>query len=166
MLEPARRRTWALAGKGWVQKTWARRGRLSAISGITVSPVRRRLGLYFKIHRQNILWPQALEFITLVHRALQRKLILVLDRYNVHRKAVRVLLEKHPGWFEPEWLPAHAPELNPDEGVWRHGKYEDLGNFIPDDLDHLERELVVALEGQGKRQELLTSYFRRPRLDL
>jgi len=90
----------------------------------TVSPVRHRLGLHFQIHDQNINFERVIEFITLLHRHLRGKFILVLDRYSAHRKAVRLLQEEHPDWFEVEWLPAYAPDLV--EMVWNHSKYSDL----------------------------------------
>jgi len=58
-----------------------------------------------------------------------------LDRYSAHRKAVRLLQD----WFEVEWLPAYAPDLNPVEMVWNHSKYSDLANFIPEDVDDLHQ---------------------------
>lgn len=54
MLQPVVRRTWAPTGQTPIQYSWDRRDRLSAISAITVSPVRRRFGIYFHIYSQNI----------------------------------------------------------------------------------------------------------------
>ncbi|MGB2997459.1 MAG: transposase [Phycisphaerae bacterium] len=85
---------------------------------------------------------------------------LVLDRYSVHRKAVRRLREEHPDRFEPEWHPAYAPELNPAEQIWNHSKSVQLANFIPDDVDHLHREVAKSLRRQRHSQSLLRSFFR------
>ena len=166
MLQPVRRRTWAPRGHTPVQKSWDRRDRLSVGAALTVSPRRRRMGLYFRIHSHNIRFGEAIELITLVHRHLRRRFILVLDRYNVHRKAVRLLREKHPAWFDAEWLPAYAPELNPVEQVWNHSKYSDLANFIPDDVDHLQRELDGSIRGQCCNVGLLRSFFKHAGLSL
>jgi len=166
MLQPVRRRTWAPRGHTPVQKSWDRRDRLSVGAALTVSPRRRRMGLYFRIHSHNIRFGEAIELITLVHRHLRRRFILVLDRYNVHRKAVRLLREKHPAWFDAEWLPAYAPELNPVEQVWNHSKYSDLANFIPDDLDHLQREVDGSIRGQRCHSDLLRSFFKHAQLRL
>ena len=38
-----------------------------------------------------------------------------LPKLSADRKAVRVLQQAHPDWFEVKWLPACAPELNPVE---------------------------------------------------
>jgi len=48
-----------------------------------------------------------------------------------YRKAVPVLQGAHPDWFEVEWLPAYAPELNAVEMVWNHSDCGVPANFIP-----------------------------------
>ncbi|MFO7901001.1 MAG: transposase [Planctomycetota bacterium] len=149
-----------------LRKSWGRHERLSVEAALTISPERRRVGLYFRIHSHNIRFRQTMEFITLVHRHLRRKFILVLDRLNVHRKAVRLLLEKHPDWFEPAWLPAYAPELNPVEQVWNRSKYSHLANFIPHDIDHLECELDDSLQRQRSATVLLRGFFKHAGLSL
>jgi len=97
---------------------------------------------------------------------LRRKVIVVMDRYSAPRKAVRVLQAAHPDWFEVEWLPAYAPDLNPVEMVWKHAKYADLANFIPDDVDDLHRAVTDSLKDVGRNPALLRSFFRRPLLAL
>ena len=64
-------------------------------------------------------------FLRALQQALGRKFIVILDRYSVHCKAVRLLREKHPDWFSTEC----APELNPAEQVWNHSKCIDLAFY-------------------------------------
>lgn len=54
MLQPLRRRTWAPAGQTPVQNAWDRHDRLSAMSMLTVTPQRRRLGYHFSLWEHNI----------------------------------------------------------------------------------------------------------------
>lgn len=166
MLQPVVRRTWAPKGETPILSSWDRHDRLSVITGITVSPVRHRFGLYFRVHSQNITFEQVGEFITLLHQQLRRKFILVLDRFSAHRKAVRLLWEAHPDWFEVEWLSAYAPELNPVEMVWNHSKYGDLANFIPEDVNDLRRAVTTSLEGTRKQTQLIHSFFQYAGLKL
>jgi len=166
MLQPVRRRTWAPRGQTPIQKSWDRHDRLSAISALTVPPCRRRLGLCFRIHSHNIRFGQVIEFLTLLHRRVRRRFILVIDRYSSHRKALRLLGEEHPGGFDVEWLPSYAPELNPVEQVWNHSKYSDLANFIPDDIDHLHKELANSIRDQCSHLDLLRSFFKHAQLKL
>lgn len=166
MLQPVVRRTWAPKGQTPIQYSWDRHDRLSGIVALTVSPVRQRLGLYFQLHRCNINFELVMVFITLLHRQLRRKFILVLDRYSSHRKAVRLLQAQHPDWFEVEWLPSYAPDLNPVEMVWNHTKYADLANFIPEHLDDLQQSVTTSIEQTRTKTHLLRSFFRHAKLEL
>ena len=62
--------------------------------------------------------------------------------------------------------PSYAPDLNPTEQVWNHGKYSDLANFIPDNIEHLEAEVTKSFEGQRENHELLQSFFTHAGLEL
>ena len=166
MLQPVVRRTWAPKGQTPIQYSWDRHDRLSVICSITVSPIRWCLGVYFQIHRNNITFEEVMEFLTYLHRHLRRKFILVLDRLSAHRKAVRLLREKHPDWFEVEWLPAYAPDLNPVEGVWCHTKYADLANYIPEDIDDLEVQVERSIDKKRSLWSLLRSFFKHAGLNL
>lgn len=166
MLQPVVRRTWAPKGQTPIQYSWDRHDRLSVITAITVSPVRQRLGLYFRIHRHNVTFVEVMAFLSLLHHSLRRKFIVVLDRLSAHRKAVRLLQAAHPDWFEVAWLPAYAPELNPVEMVWNHTKYADLANFIPEDVDDLDHAVTVSLDHTRTQGQLIRSFFQYARLEL
>ncbi len=166
MLQPVVRRTWAPKGETPIQYSWDRHDRLSVISAITLSPVRQRLGLYFHIHSHNVTFVEVMAFLTLIHRRLCRKFIVVLDRLNAHRKGVRLLQAAHPDWFEVVWLPAYAPELNPVEMVWNRTKYTDLANFIPDDVGALHQAVTASLNKTRTQQDLIRSFFQHARLEL
>lgn len=90
----------------------------------------------------------------------------MLDRYSAHRKAVRPLQAQRPDWFEVEWLPAYAPNLNPVEVVWNHTKYADLANFIPEHLDDLEKSVTLSLQKTRTTTHLLRLFFRHAELRL
>jgi len=166
MLQPVVRRTWAPKGQTPIHYSWDRHDRLSTIAAITMSPQHQRFGLYFEVHDHNIRFDDVMVFITELHRCLRRKFILVLDRYSAHRKAVRLLQERHPDWFEVEWLPAYAPDLNPVEMVWNHTKYGDLANFLPDDVDHLREAITDSLESTRSQVHLFRAFFRHAGLEL
>lgn len=166
MLQPNRTRTWAPRGETPIQHAWDRRDRLSVIAAISISPVRHRLGLHEEIHEHNICEPLMDAFLHALHRQLQRRIILVWDRLNVHRSARAHLERRHGDWFEFEWLPAYAPELDPVEQCWNHAKCTDLANFVPDDIDQLHDALSASLDRQRRNPDLLRSYFQFAGLDL
>ena len=53
-LTPVVRRTYAPRGRTPIVEAWHRKGRVSAISAVTVSPVRRRPGLEFRLLADNL----------------------------------------------------------------------------------------------------------------
>jgi len=122
--------------------------------------------LHFHIQRKNVTGEDAKRFLVELHRAIRRPLLVVWDRWNVHRKAARIYKERFGARIHFEWLPAYAPELNPEEAVWNRTKYGDLSNFIPDDIDHLEAEVVRSLRKSRTLSSRLRSFFRRTGLKL
>ena len=164
MLQPLCRRTWAPRGETPIQRAWDRHDRLSAIGAITVSPQRRRLGLFFRVHGHNIRAPDIVSFLRQLHRQVGRPIIVVWDRSSVHRSAAKQLA--HCKWLKVEWLPAYAPKLNPVEAVWTHTKYSDLANYVPNDVDELYDEVGNSLNDLHFTETLLRSCFHWAKLDL
>lgn len=144
--------------------SWDRHDRLSVIAGLSVAPRRHRIGLYFEMHDQNITAEEVTAFLLGIRRRLRRDLIVVMDRWAVHRKTARHLADDRR--FKFEWLPSYAPDLNPVEQVWSHTKYSDLANYIPDNLLDLEVEAEGSLEDTRCCPRLLRSFFHGAELDL
>jgi len=163
MLQPLVRRTWAPQGQTPVMYSWDRHDRLSVIAGLSLSARRRRIGLYFAVHEKNVKAQEAEAFLRQLQRSLGKKLIVVMDRWAVHRKVARMLAGDER--FRIEWLPPYAPDLNPVEHVWNHTKYGDLANYVPDDLLDLELELECSIDQTRKRPELLRSFFHAAELE-
>lgn len=166
MLQPLCRRTWAPRGQTPIQYALDRRDRLSAIAALSISPSRQRLGLYYHWYPHNIRTPQVVQFLRDLHRHLPRKIILVWDRWSVHRSTARVFQNQGCEWLECEWLPAYAPDLDPVEAVWNFTKYTDLSNFVPDDISHLESAMQTSFQQQAVDSARKQSYFRYAELKL
>jgi transposase len=166
MLQPVVRRTWAPRGQTPIQYSWDRRDRLSAISAITVSPQCHRVGLYFDICDHNIVTDDFETFVETVLRRLRRPIILVMDRWQVHRAGALRLLRRFPTRVEIEWLPAYAPDLNPVEQIWNRTKYTDLSNYVPNDIVSLGREVARSIRHTRSQHVLLRSFFRHCGLGL
>lgn len=171
MLQPLVRRSWAPRGQTPILRCWDRRDRLSVIGAITVPPSRERHGLsaVFRIHTRNVKTPEATEFLRVLDRHVRRPLIVVLDRLNVHRAAVRRwLASRRPGApkASAEWLPSYAPDLNPAEQLWNNGKRVDLANLAPTDRDDLRGHVRRSLIRQRCSPDLLASAFDHAGLPL
>lgn len=163
MLTPTVRRTLAPRGKTPVLRSWDRHDRISAISALTVSPSRRRLGLSFRLlpDDANVHGEDTVDFLRELRRQLPVPMTVFGDRGNVHdrSKAVRAYLDEHPA-IETVPLPGYTPEANPDEGVWGYTKYGRLANFAPEDTGELRAALVGELGRLHRRPRLLASFIR------
>ena len=136
------------------------------MAALTLAPQRCRIGLYFHVHDHNIHAEDVISFVRALHRQLRRPIILICDRLNVHRSAVKTLLVAGSPWLHVEWLPSYAPDLNPVEALWSHTKYSDLANFLPDDVQHLETAVVESLRDQCYEHQLKRSFFQAAELAL
>ena len=166
MLQPVVRRTWAPRGETPVLNCWDRHDRLSAISAVSLSPQRRRLGLYFDLVDHNIVTDDFVQFVVHLVRCIGRPIILVLDRWPVHRAGARRPKARFGRRIHIEWLPAYAPELNPTEQVWNHTKYADLANFVPDDVLELGQAVANSIRTKRHNQSLLRSFFQHAQLNI
>jgi transposase len=139
---------------------WQRHDRISVISGISVSPRRRRFGLYLHCHLKNIRQPQVCDFLRHVLRHLRGPVILLWDRATIHQgPALRALSAAFPR-LRIEYFPTYAPELNPDESVWAMTK-QHLANGRPDSIPELQAQLLASLTGIRRSQRTLRGCITR-----
>jgi transposase len=62
-----------------------------------------------------------------------------------------------------ERLPGYAPELNPDEGIWKHLKCVELKNVCwPKPLSELRVELRRAKERLRHKRGVILGCIRQP----
>jgi transposase len=158
-LTPVVRRTWAQRGMTPILRHNFRRGHLSVISGLTVSPRNQRLGLVYRVHTRSIDGELARSFLRELMRRLRGPVIVVWDNLGTHKgAALQELCARQPR-LHLEYLPAYAPDLNPDEGIWNHAK-RDLANGTVNDLPELSRKLTEALERTRRSKQRLYGCFK------
>lgn len=147
-------KTWAPCGCTPVLRHCYRRDKISAISGVSVSPQRQHLGLYCQLWFGNIGQEEVCVFLRHLLRHLSGPVIALLDNSNTHRgEPLDELLRQHAR-LHIEHFPSYAPDLNPDEGVWSLAK-RDLANGCPHDLDELMKDLVRSIGHTQKSQPRL-----------
>ena len=165
MLTPTVARTWAPCGQTPCLRHSQRHDRISVISGISLSPTRCRVGLYYQWYHHNIRDVQAVAFLRHLLRHLRGPVVLVWDNLGVHRsQLVRAFCRRVPR-LQLEFLPAYAPELNPDEGVWRLTKRR-LANHCPVDRGALARGVLRALKALRRSPTRLWSCITHAHLRL
>jgi hypothetical protein len=144
MLSPPVLRTWAPVGRTPVLRHSYRRERLSVIGGLSVSPVRQRLGLYFQIYPWNVTAVEVVQCLAELLRHLRGKVIVVWDGGSIHRDRKVVEFCRQHRRLHLERFPAYAPELNPEEYVWTQSKRK-VGNTCPKSRNELLDLVVDAL---------------------
>ena len=143
LLIPSVRKTWSPVGQTPLVHHRYRHDRISAISGIAVSPKRVHCSLYCHLYEDNIQGDDVAFFLRHLLRQIPGHLIVLLDNGKPHRgDAVEELLAR-TSRLHMEPFPSYAPELNPDEGVWHHLKHR-LANGRPD----TQAELMSVLSDE------------------
>ena len=130
------------------------------MGSLTVSPARNRCGLYAEFLSgrgvdQNVL----IAHFRRLRRTLRNPLVVVLDNLNLHKgKLLRRWCER-VGDVHLEYLPPYAPDLNPVEAVWGHGKCVTAAGRLVDDAEQLEQLAREAI-GAANEQQLLFGFIR------
>jgi len=138
------RQTWAPRGETPIHHHRYTREKVSAISGISVSPRRQQLGLYFDYQTTNYTQNDVCTFLRHLLLHLRQNVIVVWDNGTIHKgEPIRELCRQFPR-LHLESFPPYAPELNPDEGVWRQTKRQ-LSNSRPDDVHELAAAVLGCL---------------------
>lgn len=157
-LLPAAVATYAPVGQTPVLPEMLTRDHLSAISAVT--PEGR---LHMQVYEEAITGAHVVRFLEHLGRHLPgRKFTLFWDGAPIHRsRVVQQFLALAPaGRFRVEPLPAYAPDLNPDEGVWDHLKDDDLANVSCLDLRGLRVEIRGATQRLQRHPEVVRGFFR------
>lgn len=155
-LLPAVVRTYAPSGRTPVLRVPLSWEHLSTISAIT--PDGR---LFIMVGDKAIDGQAIVRFVKHLLRHIQGKLLVIWDGLPAHRgqtvkdflsngAAARVHLER---------LPSYAPDLNPDEGIWRHLKYVELRNVCCHDLSELRIHLRQAVARLRHNPDVILACF-------
>jgi DDE superfamily endonuclease len=114
-------RTWAPQGQTPIHRhRQGRRDKISVISGISVSPSRHRLALYYLLFYDNIGQDEVCVFLRELLRHLRGPVIVLLYNSSTHKgKPIEQVLGRHLR-LRIEYFPSYAPQLNPDKasGLW------------------------------------------------
>ncbi len=97
-------------------------------------------------------------------RQVPGKLLVIWDGSPIHRgQAVKDFLASGAASrLQLERLPGYAPDLNPDEGIWKHLKYVELKNVCCPSLSELRKELRKAKERLRHKKHVILGCIRQP----
>jgi transposase len=165
LLIPTVRKTWAPRGQTPVCRHPFRREKVSAISAVTVSPRKKRVGLYFCLHETNFRCADVAAFVRHLLRHLRGHVFLLWDNAGIHRGVEVKTLRQRYRRLHVVPLPAYAPELNPDEGVWGYAKRA-LSNGGRSDTDVLRTEVRRVMRHLRRSPRLIRGFIRHSGLPL
>jgi transposase len=153
-------RTYAPVGQTPILHEHLTRDHLSVISAITME------GKLLMMEQERAFKsPDVVRFLKHLLRQIPGKLLIIWDGSPIHRgRAVKEFLAS--GAVEDrlklEQLPGYAPDLNPDEGVWKHLKYVELKNLCCQSLSELRIELRKAKERLRHKKDVILGCIRQP----
>jgi transposase len=97
------------------------------------------------------------EFLKKLHRQVKGKLMVIWDGAKIHQG--QVLKDYLSGgaakWLHLERLPAYAPDLNPDEGVWNYLKRVELANTCSQNLSELYLRIQDAARRLRRKRKVI-----------
>lgn len=156
-LLPGAVRTYAPSGQTPILKTPCRYEHLSVISAIT--PDGR---LFTWTQTKAVDGASIVRFLKHLLNHIDGKLLLIWDGLPAHRsRTVKAFLTAGAAKrLHLERLPAYAPDLNPDEGVWNYLKHVELANVCCHTLDDLRLQLRQAIVRLRRKPHIIQSFFR------
>jgi transposase len=124
---------------------------LSAISGVKLD------GRLFLQVRKASYASAVVGFLRVLLRKISSPILLIWDGSAIHRaKEIKAFLKRGvTRRLHLEQLPGYAPDLNPDEEIWKYLKRVELENVCCTDLDHLHQELIRARERLRHKKEII-----------
>jgi putative transposase len=156
-------KTWAPIGETPIHRHPCRRDKVSVISGVSVSPQRQRLNLYYFLFYDNIGQEEVCLFLRHLLQHLRGEVVVLLDNSTTHKgKPLEELCQQH-ACLHIAYFPAYAPELNPDEGVWCQAK-RDLANSCPKDIEELTEDIMQSMNSIGDSQSKLRGCIEQSEL--
>lgn len=157
-LLPAAVRSYAPRGQTPILRVPLTGDHLSVISAITPDG---RLLMIMAFNGTTIV-----RFLKHLLRHRQGKLLIIWDRLPAHRgQAVKDFLRQGAARrIHLERLPGYAPDLNPDEGIWRYLKQVEMKNLCCHNLDELHDELRKATARLRHKTDVIVACFTQAHL--
>jgi transposase len=153
--------TWARRGLTPLLKRLSKRREVSSIVAITPDGQ-----LYARHFRTSVSSQTVISALRYFRRKIGTPLLVVWDRLNAHRSRVTTaFIAAHPQDFAVAYLPAYAPELNPEEQCNAFVKRA-MENALPGSVADLHRLARLEFARLQRRPEMIVSFFRHAGLSV
>ena len=150
-------RTYAPVGETPILHPMLSRDHLSVIGAVGLHE-----RLYFQLYEQAISSAEVIRFLDHLRRVIPGKLLIVWDGAPIHRSQAiqQYLRDGAAEWIHLERFPGYAPEVDPEEGVWRHLKQVEMRNLCCHDLQETRRQLRAACQRLRQKPRVVRSCLR------
>lgn len=153
-------RTWAPVGRTPVVTATGARHRVNMVSA--VSP---RGEIHFEVLTENMNAQRFIDFCEKLLADAGTPVFLIVDGSRVHTaKKVTDYVASTDGKLQLFILPPYAPELNPDEWVWKNVKHDQIKRAVPMNKQHLFEVAITALQRLQQSPHLVKGFFTDPNL--
>jgi transposase len=150
--------------------TWGKKGETPVVSttgarfGINmISAVSPRGLLRFMVVQGRVNAEVMCQFIDRLMKGATRQVFLILDGHPTHKaRKFRSQVESYKGRLRVFYLPAYAPQLNPDEHVWNEVKNHGVGRMRISGPDQLKTQVVGCLRHLQKSPAKVRGFFQAP----
>lgn len=132
---------------------------LSVIGAITLDG-----NIFSWIYEHSVKGPDVVRFLKHLLAQVPGPMLVVWDNLKAHKSQLvkDFLAQGAAKRLTLQALPAYAPELNPQEGVWRYLKYVELKNVCCHTLVELRDEVRKAIERLRDRADVILGCVRQP----
>jgi len=156
--EPILGRSYGLKGHTPIVKTTGQRQKVSAISAVSAKG-----GFWCNVYTGMLNAARFVEFLKDFRKGGRGRVFLVVDGHPSHRaKVVQKYVQGTKGMLELHFLPAYAPDLNPDEFVWQHAKTNGVAKKPLKKNESLKERVKATLAEMKSMPSLIKSFFRAP----
>ena len=149
-------RTWGAKGQTPVVKTSGQRQSINAISALS-----NKGGFWYHVYEGKFNADKYVECLKHFLKGRRAPVILIVDGHPVHKsKKVMAHIDSLEGMIEIVFLPAYAPDLNPDELVWNQMRNMGKSKKPLKKGESLKNRAIVDLEKIRRNKKLVKSFFK------
>lgn len=119
----------------------------------------------FMVYKEDFTIDVFLDFLRRLTMKAERKIYLIVDNHRVHHaKKVRQWIEKYSDKIAIYYLPAYAPELNPDELYNQDIKANTIKKKRPQNVNELKMMMRSYANSIQKRPQKIRNFFKKAEL--
>lgn len=150
--------TWGAKGQTPVVRVPGQRQHISAASAISAKG-----GFWFATYTGGLTGERFVTLLRQMMRGRRKPVHLILAGLPAHKtKAVTPYVAGLTGKLTLHYLPGYAPDLNPDELVWRYAKRTGTARRPLRTGETLDAQVTQQLTEIGRQPALVRSFFKHP----